>query len=95
MFHFQTDIFGRKSLPNECGELPIEWSIEFYVFSINPYTLPFYCKKPNEKGGFELFFRYTLFVVMDTHSRKIIGFDVAESENTETILTSLDMAVTI
>jgi hypothetical protein len=57
------------------------------------WTIPVYCKKPNDKGGWEYFVRYVLFVVMDTHSRKIVGFDVAESENTETILTSLDMAV--
>jgi transposase InsO family protein len=62
-------------------------------WQMDGWDIPVYCKKRNEKGGWEYFVRYTLFVVMDTHSRKIIGFDVAESENTETILTSLDMAV--
>jgi len=62
-------------------------------WQMDGWDIPVYCKKRNEKGGWEYFVKYVLFVVMDTHSRKIIGFDVAESENTETILTSLDMAV--
>lgn len=62
-------------------------------WQMDGWDIPVYCKKRNEKGGWEYFVRYVLFVVMDAHSRKIIGFDVAESENTETILTSLDMAV--
>lgn len=62
-------------------------------WQMDGWTLPFYCKKPNEKGGWEYFVRYILFAVMDAHSRKIIGYDVAESENTETILAGLEMAV--
>jgi hypothetical protein len=62
-------------------------------WQMDGWDIPVYCKKRNEKGGWEYFVKYVLFAVMDTHSRKIIGFDVAESENTETILTSVDMAV--
>ena len=62
-------------------------------WQMDGWDIPVYCKKRSEKGGVEYFVKYVLFVVMDVHSRKIIGFDVAESENTETILTALDMAV--
>ena len=57
------------------------------------YTIPVFCKKLKANGGWEYFIRYTLFAVMDSHSRKIIGFEVAESENTTTILNGLEMAV--
>ncbi|MDL2319782.1 transposase family protein [Alistipes sp. OttesenSCG-928-B03] len=57
------------------------------------WLLPVYCWRRNEKGGKEYFFRYNLFTVMDAHSRKIIGYDIAESENTENILKGLEKAV--
>lgn len=62
-------------------------------WQIDGWTLPFWCKKPNGKGGYEKYVRYILFAVMDAHSRKIVGFHVAESENTETILKGLEKAV--
>lgn len=62
-------------------------------WQIDGWLLPIYCWKRNEKGGKEYFFRYNLFTVMDAHSRKIIGFDIAESENTENILHGLERAV--
>ena len=62
-------------------------------WQMDGWTLPFWCKRPNEKGGTEYYFRYILFAVMDAHSRKIIGFTVGESENTETIINGLEAAV--
>lgn len=62
-------------------------------WAIDGWTLPIYCWKPNAKGGKEYFVRYVLFTVMDAHSRKIIGYYIAESENTETILKGLETAV--
>jgi Integrase core domain. len=62
-------------------------------WQMDGWRVPVYCKKLNSKDGFDYFIRYDLFVVMDAHSRKIIGFDMAESENTETILKALEMAV--
>lgn len=55
--------------------------------------MPIYCRRPNDKGGQEYLFRYTLFAVLDAHSRKIIGCDIAESENTENILHGLERVV--
>ena len=62
-------------------------------WQIDGWQLPIYCWRRNEKGGKEYFFRYNLFTVMDAHSRKIIGYDIAESENTENILRGLENAV--
>lgn len=62
-------------------------------WQIDGWVLPIYCWKRNEKGGKEYFFRYSLFTVMDAHSRKIVGYDIAESENTENILHGLERAV--
>lgn len=62
-------------------------------WQMDGWTIPVYCKKPNANGGYEYFVRYNLFVVMDAHSRKIVGFDMAESENADTIMKSLEMAV--
>jgi transposase InsO family protein len=57
------------------------------------WRIPIYCKRRNDKGGMEYFVTYNLFAVMDAHSRRIIGYDVAESENTENILKGLERAV--
>ena len=57
------------------------------------WEIPIYGYKLNSKGGKEYFVKWVLFVVMDVHSRKIIGYHIAESENTETILKALEMAV--
>ena len=62
-------------------------------WQMDGWTIPVYCKKPNANGGYEYFVRYNLFVVMDAHARRIVGFDMAESENTDTIMKSLEMAV--
>jgi len=62
-------------------------------FQMDGWELPFWCRKPGNNGKEDIFFKYVLFVVMDAHSRKIVGFDVAESENTTSILTALEMAV--
>ncbi len=57
------------------------------------WEIPIYGYKLNSKGGKEYFVKWVLFVIMDVHSRKIIGYHIAESENTETILKALEMAV--
>jgi transposase InsO family protein len=62
-------------------------------WQMDGWEIPIYGYRLNPKGGKEYFFKYTLFVVMDVCSRKIIGYDIAESENTETILKALEMAV--
>ena len=62
-------------------------------WQMDGWTIPIYCKKAKETGGYEYFVKYTLFAVLDAHSRKIVGFDIAESENTETILKGLERAV--
>lgn len=62
-------------------------------WQMDGWRIPIYCKKRNEKGGTEYFVTYNLFAVMDAHSRRIIGYDIAESENTENILKGLENAV--
>lgn len=62
-------------------------------WEMDGWTIPIFAKKQNENRGKETFVRYTLFAIMDSHSRKIIGSFVAESENTESILEGLSIAV--
>lgn len=71
--------------------IPAEYSGD--QWQIDGWEIPVYCKKYTDDGKRVLLFKYVLFAVLDTHSRKIIGFDVAESENTETILKGLERAV--
>lgn len=63
------------------------------LWYIDGWNIPINGKKLNDKGGYEKFVNYTLFAVMDSYSRKIVGSFVAESENTETILEGLSIAV--
>lgn len=60
---------------------------------LDGWEIPIYGKRPNVKGGWELYFKYVLIAVMDAHSRKIIGYEIAESENTVSILEALERAV--
>lgn len=62
-------------------------------WSIDGWRLPVFCKRRNEDGGMDYFYRYTLFAVLDTYGRKIVGYRIAESEDTETILKGLETAV--
>lgn len=62
-------------------------------WQIDGWEIPIYGKRPNGKGGMELWFKYVLVAVLDAHSRKIIGSKVAESENTASILAAIEMAV--
>ena len=62
-------------------------------WQIDGWRIPLWGKKRNENGKTETFVDYILFAVMDAHSRKIIGFHIAESENTEMILNGLEMAI--
>lgn len=62
-------------------------------FQIDGWRIPIYGKKLNSKGMIERFVTYNLLTVMDVHSRKIIGYDISEKENTETILKGIEMAI--
>lgn len=53
-------------------------------WQIDGYTLPFYM---------EDFEKLTLFVVKDAFSGRIVGYEIARSENTETILKGIENAV--
>ena len=53
------------------------------------WTMPFYYRDPVDKRLKTM----CLFAVMDAHSKRIVGYYVAESENTETILNGLEDAV--
>lgn len=62
-------------------------------WQIDGWEIPIYAKRPNGKGGFELWFKYVLVAVLDAHSRKMIGYNIAESENTTSILAAIEQAV--
>lgn len=62
-------------------------------WQLDGWEVPLFYKKPNGKGGFECGCRAVLFAVLDAHSRKIVGFHVGESENTEVILKGLEKAI--
>ena len=62
-------------------------------WQIDGWKIPLWGKKWNEKGKMETFVDHILFTVVDAHSRKIIGYHIAESENTEMILKAPEMAV--
>jgi transposase InsO family protein len=61
-------------------------------WQMDGWRIPVYCKKYRDGGKTEYFVTYCLFAVLDAHSRKIIGFHIS-SENTESILKGLEMAV--
>ena len=63
-------------------------------WAMDGWTLPVYCKRYDEKERkIKYFATYTLFTVIDVHSRKVLASMVAESENTECILSTLEQAV--
>lgn len=62
-------------------------------WQMDGWEIPIYAKRRTADGKTEIHFKYILFAIIDSHSRKIIGHRIAESENTETILQALEMAV--
>lgn len=62
-------------------------------WQIDGWNIPVFCKIPNGKGGFEYWKRLVLFAVLDANTRRIVGYRVGMSENTEVILKGLEMAV--
>ncbi|MDR1115837.1 MAG: transposase family protein, partial [Tannerella sp.] len=62
-------------------------------WQIDGWRIPVYCKSYDKGGKVKYFATYNLQAVMDTHSRKIIAATVTESENTESILNALELAV--
>jgi len=103
---FQGYYYENRHLIDECAIGKSAWDKDnanymkiipaLYVgdqWQMDGWRIPIYCKKRNEKGGTEYFVTYNLFAVLDAHSRRIIGYDIAESENTENILKGLERAV--
>lgn len=62
-------------------------------WQIDGWEIPIYAKRTRENGTQELYFKYVVIAVMDAHSRKYIGYRIAESENTASILEALEIAV--
>lgn len=58
-------------------------------WQMDGWTMPFYYRDPVDKRLKTM----CLFAVMDAHSKRMVGYYVAESENTETILNGLEDAV--
>lgn len=62
-------------------------------WQMDGWRIPIYCKKYRDDGKTEYFVTYNLFAVIDAHSRKVIGYSISESENTQSILKGIEMAV--
>ncbi|MFZ4547549.1 MAG: integrase catalytic domain-containing protein [Bacteroidales bacterium] len=62
-------------------------------WQMDGWRIPIYCKKYRADGKTEYFVTYNLFSVIDAHSRKIIGYCISESENTQSILKGIETAV--
>lgn len=58
-------------------------------WQVDGWTMPFYYRDPSD-GRLKTL---CLFAVMDDHSKKIVGYSISRSENTETILDGLEDAV--
>ncbi len=59
------------------------------IWYLDGWTMPFYYRDPSD-GRLKTL---CLFAVMDGHSKKIVGYSISRSENTETILDGLEDAV--
>lgn len=59
------------------------------VWALDGWTMPFYYRDPSD-GRLKTL---CLFAVMDGYSKKIVGYSISRSENTETILDGLEDAV--
>ena len=62
-------------------------------WQMDGWDIPIYCKKYLDNGKIEYYVKYNLFAVLDAHSRKIVGYSIAESENTQSILKGIEIAV--
>ena len=78
---YGADEFNYKKLPYTSMERATESNLQW---QIDGWDLPFYM---------EGFGRLTLFWVADAHSGKIVGYKIAPSESTETILQGIENAV--
>lgn len=76
-----SDDYNYKKLPYTSMERATESNLQW---QIDGWNLPFYLE------GFR---RLTLFWVADAHSGKIVGYKIAPSESTETILKGIENAV--
>lgn len=85
---------------SRCGKDQMRDRIQLYAsikhaeyandqWQIDGWTMPFYYRDPSDRRLKTL----CLFIVMDAHSKKILGYTVSGSENTETILEGLEDAV--
>ena len=61
-------------------------------WQMDGWRIPIYCKKYQDDKTVQ-YVTYNLFTVLDAHSRKIIGYCISESENTQSILKGIDNAV--
>jgi hypothetical protein len=61
-------------------------------WQLDGWDLPFYYKG-DYKGKLTSHLKLILIAVRDSHSRKIIGYSIGESENTQTILKAIEDAV--
>lgn len=57
-------------------------------WQVDGWKIPFYAKVGKDK-----FCKLCLFWVLDAHSRRVVGYKIAETENTETILDGIEDAV--
>lgn len=78
---YGADEYNYKKLPYTSMERATESNLQW---QIDGWDLPFYM---------EGFGRLTLFWVADAHSGKIVGYKIAPSESTETILQGIENAV--
>ena len=62
-------------------------------WQMDGWRIPVYCKKYSDNGRAVYFVTYNLFAVLDAHSRKIVGYWISETENTQSILKGIEMAV--
>jgi transposase InsO family protein len=61
-------------------------------WQVDGWRLPLYGRERDEKTGTLKLSTYILFAVMDAHSRKIVGYSIDKSENTQMILKALERA---
>lgn len=90
-----TEVYAhRYGVDKMCNDILSYASLEHAQYAndqwqTDGWTMPFYYRDPVDKRLKTM----CLFAVMDAHSKRIVGYYVAESENTETILNGLEDAV--
>lgn len=82
--------YGAKQTNNKMLPfLSVQQALNIHdCWMIDGWTMPFFVK--DSTGSFK---RYSLVIVMDSYSKKIIGFSVAESENTISIMEAYKDAI--